>query len=116
MKLCHLFSVVLLGTITGPALAQERPPGSDDLKVVDKKLLDYWAKSRCIKRGDGSEPNMKEQCKKVCFPNPDTSKLSASTCWFGHAKWLDGSSGRPLEDQNKNIPGKEPLSYLILLV
>jgi hypothetical protein len=73
--------------------------------AIDSNLISYWSKSTCYKRGDGSEPTVKEQCKGVCFPRPADSAMAASTCWFGTSKWLDGSSGKELEDQTKNIPG-----------
>jgi hypothetical protein len=107
MKLFHTSSIVLLATTAAPVLAQQPLPVSDELKIPDKRLREYWAKSTCIVRGDGSEENMKKQCEKVCFPNPDPNKMSASTCWLSGAQWLDGSSGKPLADQNKNIPSKE---------
>ena len=113
MKHFRFSAITLLGSLVVSVLAQGRPPANDDLTnpdpAMNSKLLNYWAKSTCYKRGDNSEPNVKEQCKEVCFPNPDPNKLSASTCWFGDSKWLDGSSGKPLEDQNKNIPGKNIL-------
>ncbi|KAF1962042.1 hypothetical protein CC80DRAFT_589491 [Byssothecium circinans] len=108
MKQFSFSSIVLFGSFAVSALAQERLPVNNDLTKPDpatnKRLTNYWAKSTCYKRGDGTEPNMKEQCKKVCFPSPDPKKTSASTCLFGDAKWLDGSSGKPLGEQNKNIP------------
>jgi hypothetical protein len=111
MKLFHTSSIVLLAYTAAPALAQQPLPVNDDLKAPDKRLREYWAQSTCYKRGDDSEPNMKEQCKKVCFPNPDPNKLSSSSCWLSGAQWLDGSSGKPLADQENNIPSETSLNY-----
>ncbi|KAH4663962.1 hypothetical protein HBH70_213330 [Parastagonospora nodorum] len=105
MKLFDTFQVILVATTAISVLAQEGPlPVSDDVKAPTKKLREYLTKSTCYARGDGSEPDMIEQCKGICFPNPDPKTLSASSCWLSGSLWLDGSSAKPLEDQFNNIP------------
>ena len=108
MKLFKNSSIVLVVITAISVLAQEGPlPVSDEMKAPTKRLREYLAKSTCYARGDGSEPDMIEQCKEVCFPKPDPKTLSASTCWLSGSPWLDGSSAKPLEDQHNNIPSKK---------
>ncbi|KAH7400509.1 hypothetical protein DE146DRAFT_780973 [Phaeosphaeria sp. MPI-PUGE-AT-0046c] len=90
-----------------------QPPGLSG--VVDsekaKQLIHYWADYACFTLSDQSEPNVKQQCKKACFPGGVTSDVppgslveSSQTCWLNGPE-SDYLTGKELtEDQKKENP------------
>jgi hypothetical protein len=111
MKQHFLASLLLLVSLTLPCSAQDaaQPPGIEEVKdaTMTKKMIHYWSTASCFKLSDGSEPNVKEQCKEACFPGgvksdvpPDQIIQSSQTCWYnGPESWF--LTGKHLTDEEK---------------
>lgn len=112
-------SLALLAGITVSSFAQDCDPNApfvlepyDGETTEDpgmtSQLIDYWSESTCYKMSDGSQPNIKEQCKDICIPgggedegegeDEDKKKTvtSSQSCIFGDAPWSDARTGKPL--------------------
>ena len=67
---------------------------------VMSKLNEYLVDNLCIKYSDGTEQNIKEQCKDVCIPRQSASEgqavVSSHSCIFGDNPWYDTSNMTPL--------------------
>ena len=67
---------------------------------VMSKLNEYLVDNLCIKYSDGTEQNIKEQCKDVCIPSQSASEgqavVSSHSCIFGDNPWYDTSNMTPL--------------------
>ncbi|CAN9377082.1 unnamed protein product [Alternaria sp. RS040] len=67
---------------------------------VMSQLNDYLVDNLCIKYSDGTEQNIKEQCKDVCIPSQSASEgqavVSSQSCIFGDNPWYDTSKMTPL--------------------
>jgi hypothetical protein len=67
---------------------------------VMSQLNDYLVDNLCIKYSDGTEQNIKEQCKDVCIPSQSASEgqavVSSQSCIFGDNPWYDTSNMTPL--------------------
>jgi hypothetical protein len=67
---------------------------------VMSQLNDYLVDNLCIKYSDGTEQNIKEQCKDVCIPSQSASEgqavVSSQSCIFGDTPWYDTSNMTPL--------------------
>ncbi|USP75708.1 hypothetical protein yc1106_02982 [Curvularia clavata] len=76
-----------------PPFGQETPQDPS----ARRKLLEFYADLSCIEISDGSEPNVREQCKNVCPPgkNNEDGKtvVSSQSCIFNSAPWLDRTTG-----------------------
>jgi hypothetical protein len=58
---------------------------------VTSKLLEYLADSACHMYSDGTEQDVKEQCKNVCIPGDSAGEgqvvVSSQSCIFGDNPW-----------------------------
>ena len=96
-----LVGLVTTGSSQGcdPNHYQEPPFGQESPKdpSARRKLSDYYADLSCIEMSDGSEPNVKEQCKNVCPSGEDNGNgktvVSSQSCIFNDAPWLDRTTG-----------------------
>jgi hypothetical protein len=116
----------LLARLTALVLAECDPNASYQLVPYDgetskdakitSELVAYWSKNTCYKKSDGSEPNMKVQCKDVCFTGGGEGKghvLSSQSCIFGKSPWSDARTGNPLLcGKDKTHEGKISLDSL----
>ena len=76
---------------------------TDDLDMTSQ-LIEYWSDSTCYDLSDGTAPNVKEQCKDICFPggtgddgaSGGDAVVSSQSCNFGNAPWCEYPEGKPL--------------------
>jgi hypothetical protein len=65
-------------------------------------LVAYWSQYACYIKSDGSEPNMKEQCKDVCIPGRGVNRThdgpiaTSESCIMSNTPWSELRTGKPL--------------------